>query len=289
MQRGIPSVTAAAVSLARGMASLPGAPGDQVGDTRMRALFSAPVARALDALGTITARVPGAHAALRMASLGLVDHLALRTAALDAELARELASEVTQLVILGAGLDARAWRMPELAACTVWEVDHPSTQPLKQARARGRSPLAREVRFVRVDFATERIDEALAAHGHDASARTLWLWEGVVPYLPHAAIESTLAAIASRSAPGSVLCCTYGTPELTSVPFVPDRLVHASFRMLGEPLLGLMTPDEVRVRLESVGMRVERDTGPADWARAHYRARASRIVVAERLVVARAR
>src|SRR5262245_58135488 len=33
-----------------------------------------------------------------------------------------------QVVILGAGLDGRAWRMPELRNATVFEVDHPDTQ-----------------------------------------------------------------------------------------------------------------------------------------------------------------
>ncbi len=33
-----------------------------------------------------------------------------------------------QLVVLGAGLDGRPWRMPELAAVAVFEVDHPASQ-----------------------------------------------------------------------------------------------------------------------------------------------------------------
>src|SRR3954470_16461275 len=44
-----------------------------------------------------------------------------------------------QLVILGAGLDARAWRMPELAQATVFEVDHPASQRDKLRRIGGRT------------------------------------------------------------------------------------------------------------------------------------------------------
>jgi len=39
-----------------------------------------------------------------------------------------------QVVVLGAGLDARAWRMPELAQAIVFEVDHPASQRDKQRR-----------------------------------------------------------------------------------------------------------------------------------------------------------
>src|SRR5580658_9206284 len=47
------------------------------------------------------------------------------------------AAPYRQLVILGAGLDSRAWRMPEMAPMVVYEVDHPDTQSLKQQRAAG--------------------------------------------------------------------------------------------------------------------------------------------------------
>ena len=53
-----------------------------------------------------------------------------------------------QLVVLGAGLDGRAWRMPELRDATVFEVDHPDSQRAKRARVATLNQTAREVRFV---------------------------------------------------------------------------------------------------------------------------------------------
>src|SRR6476619_2527275 len=47
-----------------------------------------------------------------------------------------------QLVILGAGLDARGWRMPELGDTTVFEVDHPASQREKLRRVGGLAPTA---------------------------------------------------------------------------------------------------------------------------------------------------
>jgi len=57
--------------------------------------------------------------------------MVVRTVAID-EAVREKHSP--QLVILGAGLDGRAWRMPELADALVFELDHPDSQRDKRAR-----------------------------------------------------------------------------------------------------------------------------------------------------------
>ncbi|MFE3193959.1 class I SAM-dependent methyltransferase [Nocardia sp. NPDC059240] len=135
--------------------------------------------------------------------------LAARTVAID-EAVRE--SGNPQLVILGAGLDARAWRMPELTDTAVFEVDHPASQAEKRARLGERKPLG-AIRFVPVDFGTDSLGAALIAAGHDESRPTTWIWEGVVPYLTPAEVGETVSEVAKRSAPGSRLITTYPTPN----------------------------------------------------------------------------
>ena len=54
-----------------------------------------------------------------------------RTVTIDADLRNEA---VPQVVILGAGLDGRAWRMRELVRALVFEVDHPDSQQQKRQR-----------------------------------------------------------------------------------------------------------------------------------------------------------
>ena len=182
-----------------------------------------------------------------------------RTVAID-EAVRAAASP--QVVILGAGLDGRAWRMPELREATVFEVDHPDSQREKQARAAALQRIAREVRFVPVDFARDRLDDALAAASHDPARPTTWVWEGVVMYLERADIEATLAVIQRRSAPGSQLVVMYlGRSLLLPV-------IAFIVRRLGEPLRSLFTPDQMRALLARYGFAVARDEGlPAIAAR----------------------
>ena len=82
-----------------------------------------------------------------------------RTVAIDDALRDGLAA---QLVILGAGLDGRAWRMAELAGADVFEVDHPASQAEKRDRSGGLSPTAKSLHFVPVDFTTDDLGAALA-------------------------------------------------------------------------------------------------------------------------------
>lgn len=121
-----------------------------------------------------------------------------------------------QVVILGAGLDGRAWRMPELATVEVFEVDHPASQVDKRDRVGELRPLARSLRFVPVDFTRDSLDVALASAGHRESVATTWIWEGVVPYLTRAEVEATVRVVSVRSPRGSSLIVSYQAPALSA-------------------------------------------------------------------------
>lgn len=177
----------------------------------------------------------------------------LRTVAIDGALRQ---SVEPQLVVLGAGLDSRAWRMTELAASVVYEVDHPVTQAYKAQRTAALKPCAREVRFVPVDFEHDRLEQRLAAAGHEAFTPTFWIWEGVIPYLRREAFLSTLAAIAARSARASKLAATYGDRQMGWLP-----------ALLGEPFRSVSTPEQMAQDLSREGWHVLSDTNGLDWAK----------------------
>lgn len=176
--------------------------------------------------------------------------MAIRTVAID-DVVREAAAP--QVVILGAGLDGRAWRMPELRDAIVFEVDHPDSQREKMARTSGLSSTAREVRFVPVDFTRDALDDRLANAGHDAGRPTTWVWEGVVMYLTHSEIEATLGVVARRSTPGSRLVIVYAAPGLV----LP--LVKLVVQRVGEPFRSVLTPAAMQRLLAAHGFRVVRD------------------------------
>src|SRR4051794_21935265 len=94
-----------------------------------------------------------------------------------------------QLVILGAGLDGRPWRMSELSAAEVFEVDHPSSQADKMSRLGDLTPVTPALHFVPVDFTRDSLAALLASAHHDVTTPTTWVWEGVVPYLTPAEVD----------------------------------------------------------------------------------------------------
>jgi O-methyltransferase involved in polyketide biosynthesis len=196
-----------------------------------------------------------------------------RTVAIDEALRARVAG---QLVILGAGLDTRAWRLRELARTDVWEVDHPASQRDKRARladaahaaggpdgaeraADGLPTMARSVRFTPVDFAVDDLGAALDTAGHDPSAPTTWLWEGVVPYLTRDTVRATLATLAARTAPGSALIVNYQTPSAKAAAGRLLTRVLGSSITSGEPWRSLWRPQQMAALLAEYGMRVVSD------------------------------
>jgi methyltransferase (TIGR00027 family) len=273
VREGVPSITARAVALFRGLG----------GGSAMRSLFS-PRARAV--LSAVD-RAPFLLTAAKTLTGGLLEHVCLRTAAIDAQLKRALSSGISQLVILGAGLDARAFRMPELAGVEVYEVDHPSTQAFKRARAERLSPTARALHFVGVDFERESIGDRLQQAGHRPQLPTVWIWEGVTMYLEEAAFDATLQVIGDRSAPGSVALITYGDPTLSDSLERIAPLLLAGLKVLGEPMKGRMTFDTLRAKCERHGFAIESHEGSPDWAARQTGPAPSRWIFSERLISAR--
>ncbi|MGW3917766.1 class I SAM-dependent methyltransferase, partial [Streptomyces sp. NPDC005070] len=185
-----------------------------------------------------------------------------RTLAIDEALRAQVRD---QLVILGAGLDTRAWRMPELARTDVWEVDHPASQRDKQTRLPAQSAaLARSVRFTPVDFAVDDLGTALDAAGHDPSAPTTWLWEGVVPYLTRDEVRATAASVAARTAPGSTLVVNYQAPSARAAAGRLLTRVLGSSVTSGEPWRSLWRPRQLAALLAEHGLRVVSDDNLLD-------------------------
>jgi len=176
--------------------------------------------------------------------------MAARTVAVDDAIR---AGNAPQLVILGAGLDGRAWRMRELENVVVFEVDHPDSQREKRDRARKLSPVSRDIRFVAVDFEQGSLDSALAGAGHDEARPTTWVWEGVVMYLTQADIEATLGVVQRRSASGSRLVIVYHSPALIL------SVLGLALRWIGEPLRSAFEPERMQALLARYGFAVVDD------------------------------
>ena len=256
MKAGRPSRTAHFVALGRAIADAGASHVANFSDPTAQVFLDEKGRRSL-ARTANAVRAPKSSIRLEMAR-PMADVMALRTAAIDTAVRTAIARGATQLIILGAGYDGRAWRMPELAGVRVFEVDHPATQASKRARLSELPPAHGVVSFVLIDFERESLDAVLERAGHDRSAPTCWIWEGVVMYLTRDAMRATLADVARRSAPGSTLIVNYHSAHRQ---FVARML----FRLMGEPQISAWSPEEMAKDLRSAGFVVHDDTGMADW------------------------
>jgi methyltransferase (TIGR00027 family) len=141
---------------------------------------------------------------------GTMEFIAARTRYVDDYLQACLDNGIEQLVILGSGLDSRAYRLEQLIGRVhAFEVDHPATQRDKCNKLVSIfGTLPKHVTFVPIDFNKERL-EKLYRFGYERQQKTLFIWEGVTYYLLAEAVDSTLDFVVMNSGEGSCIVFDY--------------------------------------------------------------------------------
>jgi methyltransferase (TIGR00027 family) len=139
-------------------------------------------------------------------SPGTIEFIISRVRYIDDYLQSCLHDGIEQLVILGAGLDSKAYRFEELKkGRKVFEVDHPATQQEKQKKVRKLfGELPGHVIYVPIDFNQESLDK-LFEYGYEKQRKTLFIWEGVTYYLSGDAVDASLAFVTQNSSRGSLI------------------------------------------------------------------------------------
>jgi len=159
------------------------------------------------------------------------DAIRLRTRFIDDFVREGLDRGVRDIVLLGAGFDARALRMREIAErqATVYEVDFAEQLANKRALLDA-AGVARPswLKDVACDFKDPEfgaaLEAGLEAQGFRRDAGALFVWEGVVAYLDDEAIDRTLRFVAQTGGKGS--CIVFeGAPGR----FAPIAMSRAGF------------------------------------------------------------
>lgn len=173
---------------------------------------------------------------------------------------------IEQFVILGAGLDTSAYRLPALADKKTYEVDLPENSEYKRARLEsiyGQVP--EHVRLVALDFDKDDLLERLNESGYDPTVKSLFVWEGVTQYLTEEGVRKTLSTL-SKAAPGSKLVFTYvlkafmtgrnlfGAKKGFERFVVKEKLWHFA-----------LDPDEVAPLLAQYGWHEDEQVGPTEY------------------------
>ncbi|AKK25544.1 methyltransferase [Mycobacterium sp. EPa45] len=191
---------------------------------------------------------------------------------IDDQLRAAIAKGVDTVVILGAGYDTRAYRLPELAAVPVCEVDLPRNTAGKLAalnRTLGGVPAG--VTLLPVDFETDDLAESLRRNGFGADQRTFYIWEAVTQYLTEAAARRMFDYLA-QAAPGSGLAFTFLRED-----FLTGRRMYGAERARQQFVVEYalwrfgLDPAEVAPFLAEYGWREADQAGPSEYAERYLR------------------
>ncbi|HEU0192164.1 MAG TPA: class I SAM-dependent methyltransferase [Mycobacterium sp.] len=151
---------------------------------------------------------------LKTAEFGehFVNFQGARTRYFDDYFRRAADAGVRQVVILAAGLDSRAYRLPWPAATTIYELDQPQVLGFKSyVLAQHGARAGAERREVAVDLRDDW-PEALRGSGFDPARPSAWIAEGLLIYLPAAAQDQLFTGIDALAAAGSHVAVEDGEP-----------------------------------------------------------------------------
>jgi methyltransferase (TIGR00027 family) len=236
-----------------------------------------------------------------------------RTRFIDQALERAVSQEITQCLIVGAGLDSHAYRCRELLAqVRVFEMDRLQTSAFKRRRvdaALGGPPA--NLTYVAADLQRDALPDVLARHGYDLSRRTFIIMEGVTMYVPEEPLRATFRFFAAH-APGSSVVFDFATRamidglrvlDLEKIPPPARPQLERLLEMIrNEPWVFGIPLDTEREFLASLGLQLRemltvgseesvrryltRADGTTMGAETHERAEAFRKGVQEQMVAA---
>ncbi|MEM6856883.1 MAG: SAM-dependent methyltransferase [Pseudomonadota bacterium] len=167
------------------------------------------------------------------AEAGIANLVPSRTAVFD-ELIKKNIADAAQLVILGAGLDTRAYGKLKISDVAFYELDQIADQIHKRKYLEAAKIDSSHVRFVEVDFSKTDWINSLLATDFDPAKRTIFLWEGVTLYLSEHAVKATLAALRQSAPTGSVVLADIYANRL--VRLSKSKVIGWSLDLTGEDM-----------------------------------------------------
>ena len=190
-----------------------------------------------------------------------------RTRLIDDFLIEALHDGIKQVVILGSGYDCRAYRIPGIEQCKVFEVDQPSTLAAKQMviqKKLGTPPP--HVTFVEIDFNKQGLEDELKLSGFGMSLPAFFIWEGVTNYLTEEAVDSTITFVGA-TAPGSRIVFTYVHRDAldASKELYGTGHLKQTLKKVGEPWSFGFLPDILPDYLKRRGLKLIEDLGSVDY------------------------
>ena len=182
----------------------------------------------------------------------------------------QVLGDIDSVVVLGAGMDTRAYRLARRSDIPVFEVDLPVNIDRKKAavqRALGGVPAS--VHLVPLDFERDDLIGTLTGDGYRPDACTFFIWEGVTQYLTEDAVRATLDAL-RVAASGSRLVFTYVRKDfIDGVNMYGAAMLYKRFRQREQVWRFGLDPDDVSAFIAEYGWQLDEQAGPDYFLRCY--------------------
>jgi methyltransferase (TIGR00027 family) len=191
-----------------------------------------------------------------------------RTRLIDDWIGDAAAAGARQVVLLGAGFDCRALRLPCLSKIPTFELDRLQLLEEKRKRLGGAVGATHpHLRYIPIDFLGDDVAERLSASGFVQNTCTLVLWEGVTNYLNADAVANVFDVFAKICGPGSRIIFTYVHAGVLDGRFEAPRLDALFTRLAAsnESWTFGFWPEELGEYLRRHGLHLIDDLGAAEY------------------------
>jgi len=223
-------------------------------------------------------------------SAGIFGAQICRTRYIDDVVTATIKKGFQQLVILGAGLDTRPYRLPGLAGVEVFEVDLSSVQDDKKNKLlRHLGHMPEHVTFIPIDFDTQTLDSVFAGSAFDPTRPAVVVWEGVTQYISEQAVQQALAFV-GKLAPGSIILFTYVLKSIiegrSNIPGI-DRMMSRVKKNNAPWIFGL-EPASLPAYLGLFHLTLVEDVGNTEYQERYLKPLGRELVVSEAERIAQA-
>jgi methyltransferase (TIGR00027 family) len=211
---------------------------------------------------------------MRFTPPGAYEYVIARTRFIDRVVEDSVKSDITQIVLLGAGFDSRSIRFHRPGSgIRFFELDAPITQASKVTGLQKRGiGVLRNTVYIPINFNKEDFSEKLKERGFRADKRSLFILEGITMYLEEEAIRSTLETIKSISGPRSRIVADfiYQSVLRKENTLYGEQAIYQRINKYNEAWRFGIEKGEIGPFMEGLGLKLLKIRSPGDLEEAYH-------------------
>lgn len=205
---------------------------------------------------------------------GINGAVVCRVRFIDDILLEALKQGAKQVVIIGAGYDSRAFRFEGyMDSVTVFELDHPITQQDKLHKLdKNLKEKTSHISYISLDLAQEKLLERLTENGYDPCEKSIFIMEGLVPYIYLNVFEDILRLISAKGAVKNSVVFDYlppsvvdGTSDLTE-----GKNMYKEVKISGEDFKLGFEPQELERLFQKYDFQVLENINAPDLRETYF-------------------